>query len=81
MILLQVSLAHFLALEGANTTGVFLDANTNAVSPNTVGDVRGVTAEQVAAAAKSALKSAPAYAVYGTTAHIPTYSSVRALWK
>eukprot|EP01034_Spumella_vulgaris_P029253 gene29254-36271_t len=77
----KLTLAHFLAFEGSNTTDVFLNAIANGVAPHTVGDVRNVTAEQVAAAAKAALKSTPSYAVYGTTANTPSFSSINALWK
>ncbi len=70
-----------LALEGDKAASVLLTAHLNGVAAQSFGDVRGVTKEQVVAAAKTVLKSQPAYAVLGTTAHAPTFPAICNAWK
>ncbi len=77
----KVALDHFLALESNDAASTLLDANVNGVSAQSSGDVRTVTKEDVAAAAKTALKSEPAYAVLGTTAFTPSFANILKSWK
>ncbi len=75
----KVSVANFDALESGTGAGKFVDATLSNESVAALADARGVSAADVAAAAKAALKSTPSYAVYGATAGTPSYSTVSKL--
>lgn len=75
----KVTVANFEALESTAGTGKFVDAVLANESAVALADARGVSAADVAAAAKAALKATPSYAVYGTTAGVPSYSAVAKL--
>lgn len=77
----KVALDHFLGLEGSDATNALLVAHANGVSAESFGDVRAVSKEAVAAAAQTALKNDPSYAVLGTTAFTPSFSHILKLWK
>lgn len=75
----QLTLEHFLSLEGSCSSTVLLNAHLRGQNAQSAGDLRGVTAESVSAAAAAALKSAPAYAVLGATAGTPSYAAITKL--
>jgi len=77
----KLTLEHFLTLEGACSTSVLLNAHLRGQGPQSAGDMRGVTAAEVSAAAAAALKSAPAYAVLGATAGTPSYGALTNMMK
>ena len=75
----QLTLEHFLALEGADSTGSLLSAHQRGVAAPAAGDLRSVTAEAVSAAAAAALKANPSYAVLGATTGTPTFAAISKL--
>lgn len=77
----QITLEYFLGLEGANGAATLLCVHARGLNAQTAGDVRSVTAAAVSAAAASALKSNPAYAVLGATAGTPSHASLTKLMK
>jgi len=77
----KVSLNHFISLEGGDdTVKAMLTAHLNSVPLDSFGDVRAVRKEDVVAAAVKILKTAPSYAVLGTTAYTPTYAEILSWW-
>lgn len=72
----QITLEYFLGLEGANGAATLLCAHARGLNAQTAGDVRSVTAAAVSAAAATALKSNPAYAVLGATAGTPSFATL-----
>lgn len=75
----RVSVANFATLESTNGTGNFVHAAVTNHAAGELADVRGVSAADVSAAAKAALKAQTAYAVYGATAGTPSHSTVSKL--
>lgn len=74
-----MTLEHFLALEGADSTGSLLCAHQRGVAAPAAGDLRNVTPEAVSAAAAAALKANPSYAVLGATTGTPTFAAISKL--
>ena len=79
----KAALTQLLALESSAAAGLLLDCHVagGGLRADQLADVRGVSAEQLAQAARTLLASAPAYAVLGSTAQAPSYSTVLALLK
>lgn len=75
----KVSVSNFEALDSTASTGKFVDAAVVGDAAVALADARGVSVADVTAAAKAALKATPSYAVYGTTAGVPSYSAVAKL--
>jgi hypothetical protein len=72
----QLTLDYFLSLEGGCSATQLLDAHLRGQNPQTAGDYRKVTADEVRNAAAAALKTTPAYAVLGATAGTPSLAAI-----
>lgn len=75
----KLTLEHFLALEGADSTGSLLAAHQRGVAAPAAGDLRNVTPEAVSAAAAATLKANPSYVVLGATTGTPTFAAISKL--
>lgn len=79
----KAALSQLLALESSAAAGLLVDGlvTGGGLRADQLADLRGVSAEAVAQAARDLLASAPAYAVLGSTASAPTYATVLGLLK
>lgn len=75
----KVTIGKLVGLEGKAATSQLLMGALYGESALTLADVRAVTGANVQAAAASVIKSTPSYAVLGTTAGTPSYSTVLSL--
>ena len=72
----KVTLERMAALEGEAVTEMLLAASLRSVSVASLADRRSESAATVSAAAATALKAVPSYAVLGTTFGTPSYAAI-----